>query len=306
MVGVEGPHLHAVLPDDGARQRLHHVEAEGQSADHRMQRVEQGLKARRAYEKQFALTPAQPVGLEHSREPEEVVPMQVGKKDCVDVGEPEPGTQQLALGALAAVDQPARTTARHQCGGRPPRGARHRRGRTDECDLKIHGLTLLDSADELDRKIGSVVVEIHKPHNKWPIALHLDHHHRVVRLPAPVGGATGVDDHEAVGRGGTQGNVRVPERDGGAAGKPLSKAREPARLGAPVVHQAKPAPAGQLHLCRGWQQRLHRVVISVAIDRNHRGADCRQLGEARHVGEVARVDNGIRHPALCQTRIGQA
>ena len=143
MVGVEGPHLHAVLPDDGARRRLHHVEAEGQSADHRMQRVEQGLKARRAYEKQFALTPAQPVGLEHSGETEEVVPMQVGKKDCVDVGEPEPRAQQLALGSLAAVDQPPCTATGNQRGRSAPCGARHRRGRADECDLKIHGPTLL-------------------------------------------------------------------------------------------------------------------------------------------------------------------
>jgi hypothetical protein len=79
-----------------------------------------------------------------------------------------------------------------------------------------------------------------------------------------------------------------------AVGEPLSKAREPPLLGAPVVHQAKPAPAGQLHLCRGCQHCLHRVVVSIPADRNHRWADCRQLGEARHVGEVARVDNGIR------------
>ena len=149
MVGVESAHLHAVLTHHRTRPGLHHVEPERQAPDDRPQRVEQVLQPGRPHQQQLARTTPQAVRLEDARQPQEVVAVKVRQQDGVDVGETETRAQQLPLGALAAIDEPARTATRDECGRCAPRGARHGCRCTDECDLKIHALTLLGDAPQL-------------------------------------------------------------------------------------------------------------------------------------------------------------
>ena len=73
--------------------------------------------------------------------PEEVVGVVVGQEDVLDVGQPD-AAQQLALGALAAVDQDALAAAAHeQAGGRALDG-RHRPGGAEEEDGEVHAAYL--------------------------------------------------------------------------------------------------------------------------------------------------------------------
>ena len=63
--------------------------------------------------------------------------MVVGQEDVLDVGQPD-AAQQLALRALAAVDQDAVAAAPHEhAGGRPLHG-RHRAGGAEEEDGEVH------------------------------------------------------------------------------------------------------------------------------------------------------------------------
>ena len=70
--------------------------------------------------------------------PEEVVGVEVGQEDVLDVRQPD-RAQQLALRALAAVDQHAVAAAPHQQAGRRALDGRHRAGRAEEQDGEVHG-----------------------------------------------------------------------------------------------------------------------------------------------------------------------
>ena len=87
---------------------------------------------------QRAVPAPQAVRLQEPRQPEVVVAVQVGDQDQVEVDQPQAGAQQLALGALAAVDQPALAAARHERRRGAARRRRHGGGRPDEGDVQVH------------------------------------------------------------------------------------------------------------------------------------------------------------------------
>ena len=65
--------------------------------------------------------------------------MQVREEHLLEVDEPDVGAQQLALGALAAVDEQTLATAPDQRRGRCALCRRCRPGRPEEHDVEVHG-----------------------------------------------------------------------------------------------------------------------------------------------------------------------
>ncbi len=81
---------------------------------------------------------AQREGLQHSRQPEPVIGVEVGDEHAVHVGQPN-RAHELALGAFAAVEQHAVAAAADQDCGQPAARARHRATGTGEEDRQVHG-----------------------------------------------------------------------------------------------------------------------------------------------------------------------
>ncbi len=80
------------------------------------------LQPRRAVDRQRPLAPAQVERLQQPRQPEPVVGVEVGEEHLVEVGQPD-RADELALGALAAVEQDPLAAAAHEQ-RRAARGAR--------------------------------------------------------------------------------------------------------------------------------------------------------------------------------------
>ena len=104
----------------------------------RRSELQQLVQPSRAVQGQRQLAPAQRERLQHPREPEKVIGVEVGQEDLVQVDEPDVGAQQLALRPLAAVEQQAVAAAPHERRrGRAAR-RRHRAGRAEKDDVEVH------------------------------------------------------------------------------------------------------------------------------------------------------------------------
>ena len=68
--------------------------------------------------------------------------MEVGQEDLLQVDEPDVGAQQLALRALAAVEEQALAAAPHERGRRSAARGRHRAGGAEKDDVEIHAASL--------------------------------------------------------------------------------------------------------------------------------------------------------------------
>ena len=103
----------------------------------RPQALEQRARAGRAVDGQRLVAVAQLEGLQHAREAEPVVGVQVGQEDIGQVGEAD-GAHELALRAFAAVDEdPLRAAADEQC--RQAAASRRYRARgSREKERQIH------------------------------------------------------------------------------------------------------------------------------------------------------------------------
>ena len=64
--------------------------------------------------------------------------MEVGDEDLLEVDEPDRRAQQLALRALAAVEEQPVAAAAHEQRRRAAPGGRRARGRAEEHDVEIH------------------------------------------------------------------------------------------------------------------------------------------------------------------------
>ena len=103
-----------------------------------------GAPAARRRERQLAA--AQRERLEHPRQPEVVVGVEVREEDLVEVDEPDRRAQQLALRPLAAVEeQPLAAAADEQRARRALRGRRARRG-AEEDDVEVHRAAIVAPA----------------------------------------------------------------------------------------------------------------------------------------------------------------
>ena len=85
------------------------------------------------------LAAAEREGLEHPRQAEDVVGVQVGEEDVLEVAEPGVGAQQLSLRPLAAVDEEPVAAAADQRRGRAARGGRRRARGAQEDEVEVHG-----------------------------------------------------------------------------------------------------------------------------------------------------------------------
>ena len=128
-----------VTLDDGARVELDDVERVGQPADHDAERSHQRGSPARPVDGHRNLSAAQSEGLQHARQAEDVVGVQVREEDVLEIDEPGVRAEELPLRALAAVDEKAVASATQECG----RGSAGRRGRgrggAEEDDVEVHG-----------------------------------------------------------------------------------------------------------------------------------------------------------------------
>ncbi len=121
------------------------LDLERKPADDRREHREQPPQPHRAEHSQRALACLEPVRLEHARQAEHVVGVEVGEVDLVDLDQPD-RADELALGALAAVEQQPLAAAPHERGGQPaPRGRRGRGGAGEE-HVEVHGAPILATA----------------------------------------------------------------------------------------------------------------------------------------------------------------
>ena len=137
MVDRDGDDLVAVAAHRLAGLELGDPQRVAQAAEGEAQGAEQLAQAARAVDRQRAVAVAQVERLQQARQPEPVVQVEVRDEDVVEVGQAD-GAHELALRALAAVEQDAIPAAAHQHGGQTaPRGG-HRAGRAGEEDGEIH------------------------------------------------------------------------------------------------------------------------------------------------------------------------
>ena len=96
-------------------------------------------QTRRAVYRQRCLAAAQRERLQHPRQPEDVVGVEVREEDRVELGQPDLGAQQLALRSFGAVEQQALAAAtdEQRSGSTLRRGQRGRGAEQDE--IEIHG-----------------------------------------------------------------------------------------------------------------------------------------------------------------------
>jgi hypothetical protein len=119
--------------------QLGHVDLVCQPAEDAAQRPEEVPEPGRPVDREGRLAPAQGERLQHPGEPEVVVRVEVRQEDLVQLDEADRGAQELALRALAAVEeQPLAAPAYEQRRWGPLRG-RHRAGRAEEDDVEVHG-----------------------------------------------------------------------------------------------------------------------------------------------------------------------
>ena len=137
VVGLESGDAVPVAAQLLVRLELHERHLERHPADDRAERVEEPAQPGRPVDRQGTLSPAQRERLQHPREPEEVVGMEVGDEDLLEVDQPN-RSQELALGALAAVEEKAVATTPHEQRGQPAGGGGRRSGRPDEDHVQVH------------------------------------------------------------------------------------------------------------------------------------------------------------------------
>ena len=86
-----------------------------------------------------ASRPLRREGLQHSRQTEHMVGMEVREEHLFQVDQTRVGAEQLALRALAAIDEQPIATAPHEGGGGAPRRCGRRARRPEEHEVEIHG-----------------------------------------------------------------------------------------------------------------------------------------------------------------------
>ena len=134
---VEGRHLVAVVGDAVAGLEVDDLERVAQAPVDDAHRAHERDGAGRAVDGQRRLAVAQLEGLEHPGQPEPVVGVVVGEEDRLHVGQPD-RAQQLALGALAAVEEQPVAAAAQQRRGQAAAGGRHRAGGAGEEEREVH------------------------------------------------------------------------------------------------------------------------------------------------------------------------
>ena len=134
---MKGVDLVAVVADGVAGLEVDDLERVAQAPVDDAHRAHERDGPGRAVDGQRRLAVAQLEGLEHPRQPEPVVGVVVGQEDRLHVGQPD-GAQQLALGALAAVEEQPVAAASQQRRREPTAGGRHRASGAGEEEREVH------------------------------------------------------------------------------------------------------------------------------------------------------------------------
>ncbi len=138
MGDFEGADLVAVVEDRLVRLQLDQLQPEAKPADDPLQPFEHLLQPRWAVDHQRQIAVEQVVGLQQPRQAEEVVGVEVGEVDLVDLDQPQRALH-LPLRPLAAVEQQPLPATRHQdARGRAP-CRRHRAAGAEEGHRQVHG-----------------------------------------------------------------------------------------------------------------------------------------------------------------------
>ena len=159
---------------------------------------EQLPQSRRSVDRKRTVTRAQVECLQQPWQSEPVVGVEVRDEDLVEVHETD-RADELALGALAAVEQDPVSAAPHEHRGQTAARGRNRAGRAGEEQREVHpDLSLSVEPDELKGDLG---------------AGHTRDSHRVVRCSAPLGRAARVEDLKAIRGALVQRNVGMTKDD---------------------------------------------------------------------------------------------
>ena len=144
----EGAHLASLERDRVAGLQLDQFQLEPDPPDDPGQRLEQAAQAARPIDGQRRPAVGQVVCLQQPRQAEEVVGVEVGEVDLVDLGQTQRALK-LALRPFPAVEHQPLPPARHQqARGRAPRRG-HRAAGAEEDHREIHG-----AASLRDREAG--------------------------------------------------------------------------------------------------------------------------------------------------------
>ena len=137
----DGEGLDAVVleGDRLVRAELDDLERVRDPPDDHAQCAEQRARSARPEHGDRDLAPAQPERLQHAREPEHVIGVEMRQEDVLEVDEPDVGSEKLPLRPFAAVDEKAIPAAPDERRRRPTRGSRRGGGRSEEDEVEIHG-----------------------------------------------------------------------------------------------------------------------------------------------------------------------
>src|SRR5207244_6323935 len=92
--------------------------------------------------------------LQHPRQPEVVVGVEVREEDLLQLDQADRGQEQLALRALAAVEQEALAAAAQEQRGRGAVSRRHRPGRAEEREVEVHSASIVVPVVSSTRRPG--------------------------------------------------------------------------------------------------------------------------------------------------------
>ena len=138
MVDRERADLVVAAVDRVARLELDRLDRVGEAAEDAAQDAEEIAQPGRAVEAERQLAATEGEALQHPRQPEVVVGVEVRQEDVLEVGETDVGAQELALRALAAVDQQLVAAAADERRRGRPLGGGSRSRRPEEHDVQIH------------------------------------------------------------------------------------------------------------------------------------------------------------------------
>jgi len=121
------------------RLELHDRQWIRKPAEERVQPLEQVAQSARPVDRERRLVAAaQRERLQHPRQAEEVIGMEVREEDLLQVGQPDRRPLQLPLRPLAAVEEEPLAAAPDDQGRRPALRGRHRGGGAEEDDVEVH------------------------------------------------------------------------------------------------------------------------------------------------------------------------
>ena len=131
--------------------QLHDLDPVAELSEHTPQRIEQVPETGRAVDRERKIALPERESLQHSRQAEVVVGVEMGDEHLPEVDEADRGAQQLALRALATVEQePLAATAQEERAGAAPRRGGAARS-SQEHEVQIHA-AIVASRDQGSRR----------------------------------------------------------------------------------------------------------------------------------------------------------